>query len=80
MLTDQRNVPAWRRWGSTFGTYVRNVRHSARRIRRHYKDVTLSPPGAAAALTISISYFTLRAIGEATSRIRPNLVAKLFPI
>jgi hypothetical protein len=69
-----------RRWRTVYRGYRARVAQAWRNIRRHRSDVALSPPGAAAAFSIALAYFTLQAIGESVTLARPNLIARMFPI
>ncbi len=60
--------PYWR--------YGESLRNALRKIRRHYRDVHLSPLGAVAAFGIAATYLTIVLIGRILTRARPDLLPR----
>jgi hypothetical protein len=65
---------------TVYWNYRSSLVGSFRKFRAHARDVGLSIPGAAAAYMVAMAYFTLKAVGELVTHVRPNLVSRLFPI
>jgi hypothetical protein len=76
-MIERANRPALRTvyWNCYVG-----VVGSYRKFRSQGKNIGLSGPSAVAAYTVAVTYFMLKAIGEAITHARPNLIARLFPI
>jgi hypothetical protein len=72
--------PNRRQLQTVYWNYRTGIVGSYRKIRAHGGEVGLSPLGAMAAYVVAVTYFTLKAVGEVITHIRPNLVARLFPI
>lgn len=53
---------------------------SLRKFRKHRREVDLSLPAAVCAYPVAATYFLLKAIGELVTLVRPNLIARLFPV
>ena len=50
------------------------------KFRTHRHDVAMSLPQAVGGFAVATAYFVLKAIGELVTLVRPNLIARLFPI
>jgi len=76
-LRERRNRPRWR---LVYWKYRSALLRTWGRLRRERRTVGLGPAGMVLALAIAVAYHTLAAVGEIVSRIRPNLISRLFPI
>jgi hypothetical protein len=65
---------------SVYWNYRTGLVGSFRKFRAHAPDVGLSLPASVAAYLVGAAYFTLKAIGELVTHVRPNLVSRLFPV
>jgi hypothetical protein len=69
-----------RGWRSLRRGYRARVAQAFRQMRRDGKTVGLGRIGAVAAMAVAVSYFTLQAIGEAVTLVRPGALPRLFPV
>jgi hypothetical protein len=76
-LVARRNRPPLR---TVFWNFRAGMLKSFRKIRGHARDVQLTPVAAVAAYAVALAYFGLKAMGELITHLRPNLVARLFPV
>lgn len=76
-VLERRNRPLLRQ---VYWSYRNGLAASWKKIRSRRKDVGLSMPGAAAALLVAVVYFTVKAVGEAITTVRPNLIPRIFPV
>ena len=68
-----------RRWRMACGNYRNRLNYSFKRIADHHNEVSLGKAGAMGAFAIAFAYCSLRALGEAVSIVRPNLIQRLLP-
>ena len=76
-LVARRNRPPLR---TVFWNFRAGMLKSFRKIRGHARDVQLTPVAAVATYAVALAYFGSKAIGELITHLRPNLVARLFPV
>ncbi len=65
---------------SVYWNFFQSMKNSFRKFRKHAREVGLNPGSAVAAYVIPLSYFSLKALGELLTFMRPNLVCRLFKV
>lgn len=66
-------------WRAAYRNYRGRLNYSFRRIADHHNEVSLGRLGVIGAYAVAFAYFSLQALGEAVSIVRPNLIQRLVP-
>lgn len=68
------------RLGNALWRFQKRVKRAAKRIRKEYREVGLSPLGALGAALIAVNYFVFYLLGLVVSLVDPDLVPRRFPV